>query len=274
MSKTIPLKDIDVSDRLRDIDEDHAQAIAQSIRGMGMEQPEEPIKVRRTHAGRKPWTLVDGGHRMRAVELLGGKEIIYAEKKLNKDQARLSEIDSNLMRAELTALDRALFLAERKRIYEKLHPETKQGGDRKSEAAKNQNDTDVVLKFTDDVAERLDLSPRSIERSVMIANRLPREAVKALRGTPEANNLTRLLKLARLEPDQRAMALNLFREDVPLADAMVQATGGKPKPKPFVEQKFEALVLAWKQAPFASQKKFLALMKSEIAEVQANMENE
>ncbi|HPT48548.1 MAG TPA: hypothetical protein PLM07_21900, partial [Candidatus Rifleibacterium sp.] len=41
------------------------------------------------------------------------------------DWARLMEVDDNLAGAEMNALDTAVFLAERKKVYEKLHPETK-----------------------------------------------------------------------------------------------------------------------------------------------------
>ena len=41
------------------------------------------------------------------------------------DAALLAEIDENLCRAELSAAERALHLAARKRLYEALHPQTK-----------------------------------------------------------------------------------------------------------------------------------------------------
>lgn len=264
MSTAIKISDILIEGRLREVDEDVAQGIASSMVDIGQHQP---VLVRKTNAGKKPWTLVDGAHRIRARQILGFEDVIVEVKAFTKDQARLAEIDTNLIRHELTALDRAVFLAERKVIYERLYPHTKHGGDRKSGGAENQVGQSSDLKFTADVADRLGLSESYIEQSVLIANRLTPDMRKALQGKPEAKNQSMLLKLARLETDQRVMAINLFKEEVPLADAMVQACGGKPKARPFAEQKFEALVAAWKLAPIAARRRFTDLLGDEIKSV-------
>lgn len=249
-----------VEGRLRKVDADSVQAIAASIDESGQHQP---VAVRRTNAAKKPYTLIDGAHRLAALRLLGRVEVEAEIRKLNKDAARLAEIDTNLIRADLTALDRAIFLAERKKLYEKLHPETTAGGDRKSALFKNQNDKNVALKFTDDVAERLNLSARSIERAVFIAEYLQKPTVAALRGTVEAKHASRLLKLARLAPDKQQVAVNLFRENVPLADAIIQADGGKKK-KSDTDRTFEQLINAWEKAPTAARCQFLEAVRAEI----------
>jgi hypothetical protein len=41
--------------------------------------------------------------------------------------AQLAEIDENLVRADLSPAENALHIAKRKEIYERIHPETKQG---------------------------------------------------------------------------------------------------------------------------------------------------
>ncbi|MFT8664020.1 MAG: hypothetical protein ABF772_03195 [Acetobacter orientalis] len=44
-------------------------------------------------------------------------------KNVNDDEVELLEIDENLCRRELSALDRATFLTRRQDVYQKLHPE-------------------------------------------------------------------------------------------------------------------------------------------------------
>ena len=51
---------------------------------------------------------------------------------VDADESAMIEIDENLARAELSALDRALFIAARKALHERLNPAARHGGDRKS----------------------------------------------------------------------------------------------------------------------------------------------
>lgn len=67
--KSIALTDIIVPERLRLVEEDHALAIQASIVEHGLINP---ITVRRTPPATKPfkpYTIVAGAHRLRAVEL-------------------------------------------------------------------------------------------------------------------------------------------------------------------------------------------------------------
>ena len=80
--------------------------------------------------------LVAGAHRLAAAQRLGWVTIsalVHAEGD-TPDAARLREIDENLVRRELSALDRALHLAERKKVYERLYPEARHGGHAPSES--------------------------------------------------------------------------------------------------------------------------------------------
>lgn len=56
----------------------------------------------------------------------------------SKIEALLAEIDENLIRSELSPAERALHTSRRKELYDAVHPETKNGGDRVSKRADRQ----------------------------------------------------------------------------------------------------------------------------------------
>lgn len=59
----------------------------------------------------------------------------------------------------------------RKEIYLALHPETKQGGDRKSEDAKSKrSEFGLIPSFSENAAKRLGVHPRTVEVAVQIAS--------------------------------------------------------------------------------------------------------
>jgi len=64
--------------------------------------------------------------------------------------------------ATLAKAERAIFTKRRKEAYEALHPETRQGGDRRSEASRQVGD--LVDRFTADTATRTGQSERSVQR--------------------------------------------------------------------------------------------------------------
>lgn len=123
---TLKVADILIGDRLRQIDPAHAELLAESLRQTG--RLRHPPEVRRQKKGAKVnHTLIAGGHRMRAVQIVGWEEVEVEVYEGDDDEVRLWEIDENLIRHDLNPLDRAVFLHQRKEIYERLHPETKKG---------------------------------------------------------------------------------------------------------------------------------------------------
>ena len=75
---------------------------------------------------------------------------------------QLAEVDENLCGTRLTSAERSLFTARRKEIYEAMHPETRNGGDRKSEKARSdQNDK---LSFCSDTAAKTGVTAKTVER--------------------------------------------------------------------------------------------------------------
>lgn len=64
-----------------------------------------------------------------------------------------------------------------KELYEAEHPQTKAGGDKKSETAKENQIADSATRFTKDIAEKINKSERVVQEEVQIATRIP-EAIQ------------------------------------------------------------------------------------------------
>jgi ParB family chromosome partitioning protein len=215
MPKTIPLSAIDATGRLRPVDPDHAALIAASIEQKGLLQP---IVVR--PRGDK-FALTAGAHRLRALADLGWKDLTVGQHVIVQERdefdARIDEIDENLARHELNALDRAFFLAERKELYEEKNRTLGKGGDRKSAKFRDEiNSASCTIgfspRFSKDAAARTGLSEDVIKRAVRIAQALDMEAVEALRGTPVEKNQRELLALCELDAAEQRQVAEQIRD--------------------------------------------------------------
>jgi ParB family chromosome partitioning protein len=160
-TKDIALRSIAVPpNRMRRLRSEKVDELAESIRACGLLL--QPVVVRRW---RGRYMLVVGAHRYEAHKQLGKAHIrAIVVDGLDADAALLAEIDENLIRAELSAAERALHLAERKRLYEKLHPETKHGSTGKGRAKSRQNGDSI--RFTKDAAKTTGRSERTVQREV------------------------------------------------------------------------------------------------------------
>ncbi|MEN6546532.1 MAG: DNA methyltransferase [Armatimonadia bacterium] len=147
-------------------------------------------------------TLVAGLHRFRACEHLGHETIEARVLTLDDVRMKLAEIDENLIRRELVALERAELVLERKQLYEALHP----AAVRPTGGRPTQNG-EVPPPFTKVTAKLEGRSPRTVQQDVQIASDIPQDVRDQLRKTPIAANKQELLKLARRdEPTQRKLA--------------------------------------------------------------------
>ncbi len=241
----IKLAEIDRTGRLRSVDPSKALLIAASMDAIGLQTP---VQVRPAPEKAKlPFILVAGGTRCEAAAQLGWEEIDAVVVDLTPDQARMLEIDENLFRSELNELDRAVFLAEKKRLYEKLHPEAKHGGDRRSDQVAMFGN--LVPRFTEEVCEHLGLSERSISRMLKRAE-LPLDVRERLAGTPIADNGAELDALLKLEPSRRHAALDLVLTEkaprIAVAARALSGTRDAAAQKSIADQQFEAFKRLWK----------------------------
>jgi ParB family chromosome partitioning protein len=121
-TQMIDLRDIVVQpNRMRQLRPEVVDEVAASIEAEGLLQP----IVVRPHPEGAGFLLVAGWHRFEAKRKLKHEAIeCRVLDGLSADQARVAEIDENLIRADLTPSERAVHHAD-KALYLKLHPETK-----------------------------------------------------------------------------------------------------------------------------------------------------
>ncbi len=259
---SVPITLIDIGNRLRPVDPARVQMIKDSILSFRSNSQDEglpaPITLRPAEGGR--FLLVAGAHRLQACVEIGDQSIAALVRPMNDLQARLLEIDENLCRAELTAFDRASFLAERDRIWKEMHPESGKG--KSGAKARWHGDTDNT-SFASDIKERVGLSDRSVRRDVALFRSLAEtpDAIQAIRGTWLEDHQGQLKALAKVGPEKRLQVLErMLREDKPAANvsaALAEIEGRRAVAADPDEKAFASLVSDWTRAPAKARSRFL-----------------
>lgn len=183
-------------------------------------------------------TLVAGLHRLEAAKSLSWREIECTVIDLDELGAALAEIDENLIRNELTELEKADLLKRRKELTEALHPETKRGvagahASNKAQGKEHATVVSTVASFVKDTAAKTGLSESTIRQSVQIAASIPEEVKEDLRGTPVADRKTDLLDLSRRTPEaQRSIVKEIKAGVAKTVKEACKAAGIEPLPSP------------------------------------------
>lgn len=270
----LPVEQVELGARLRPVSPSGVAAIVASIREIG--QMANPIVVRKQYAKgdslRPTYTILDGAHRHAAALELGWTELPVRVFTCNDEQARLLEIDGNLAGAELNALDTAVFLATRKAVYERLHPETKQGV--AGALAKHKLASDIV-SFAETTAEKFGLSKRHIERLVAAGSRLGPDEVARLRAAPKQVTLKDLQEIAKIGPaPERYGVVDMLAEGraKSASDARKhwraqQPDYDAPAPRDPAEVELQALLNAWSRARKTARRKFVERVFDVVSEM-------
>jgi ParB family chromosome partitioning protein len=255
----VALGDVEACHRLRPVSDAAVGALIASIGEMGMMK--DPIHVRRTRDG--TLHLVAGGHRLEAARRLGWETVpAFVHRDMRDDDARLMEIDDNLCHAEMSPLELAVFCAERKRLYEKLHPETRAG----HAGAAMRWTSGPLHSFSAVVAEKRGLSERHVRRIVAAGESLDPRDRQLLHAAPRPPTLKDLLALAKATAaPQRYDAVEAFAAG--RAKTIAQALKGPVQER--AERPAEAvaarLVRDWKRAPMAARRAFLEAIAEDLA---------
>lgn len=271
----LPVADIDASRRLRPVSQAGVDAILASIREVGQLATPIVVRQRRDRDGGLRYVLLDGAHRLAAAIELGWDRIPVRVFECTDDQARLLEIDGNLAGAELNALDTAVFLATRKAVYERLHPETKRG--LAGATARWDDATDTMsVAFVKATADKFGLSERHVFRLLAAGSRLGADEVAQLRQAPRPVTLKDLQDLAKVNnaPDRYDVVAALAEGRAKSASAALKALKApvEAPPKDPVEEQFLALMKVWARAGQRAKRRFVAECFDELGLLGADEE--
>ena len=188
----LPVDQIEVGHLRRPVSESQVADLIDSISRLGLLQP--PV-VTPGH------TLVAGRHRLEAVKRLGWATVPVVVAELSDLQARLAAVDENLVRNDLTRLERFEHVVHRAELVAALGQRKRVGRPRKADTVSG------FPKTTEDIAAASGLSGRTLQRAAKIVGAIPEAVGERLKGSPLADSTTELLRLSRLPAeDQTAIA--------------------------------------------------------------------
>lgn len=246
---SLGLDDVVVGTRIRRLNSAWVDLIAASMRERGQDTP---ITVGPADADGRH-TLIAGAHRLAAARKAGIARISAIVRAETGAAADLLEIDENLLRQELSQLDRSVFLARRQQIWERLYPDTAHGKARKGRTGQKTTGLSFMPEtFTAATARSLGLDQRSVQRAIARA-RIAEDVRDMIAHHPVANSGSQLDQLVALPvAEQRRVAQALTRADNParsIAAALAESRGDPaPPPASDARQIYVSLVSAWEKA--------------------------
>jgi len=168
----------------------------------------------------KDMTLIAGYHRLLACKKLGRNQISAIIIDVDEITAELVEIDENIIRKDLTALERAEQLKRRKELYEQLNPECSADYIKTQNLPKRNNFALAETKsFTEDAAQKTGKSQRSIQQDIQIASNISGEVKQEIKGTGLEDKKTALLKIAKAPVEKQSEVV----EQLKLGEASIQS---------------------------------------------------
>ncbi|OUL25060.1 chromosome partitioning protein ParB [Nostoc sp. RF31YmG] len=205
----VPIDQILIGCNRRPIKGEKVDELKESIKANGLLNP---ITVD------QKLNLIAGLHRLTACKLLGLDAIEcnivtyqYAE------QARLAEIDENLIRNELEPLERSELWLERDQILEHMGLRAKAGDNQHTYKG---GEIISPPKRTLELAKEAGYSERTFQHGKQIAKGIHPDVKQMIKGTAIAESPTALIKIARAGSQERALA-----EAAQQAGELAQAQG-------------------------------------------------
>jgi len=179
----IPIDNIKINRRMRRTDEDRIQDLSQSILNVGLLHP---ISVAYKNDN---YILLSGLHRLEAFKILGRSNIPATVRESNEHIDQLIEVEENLVRSELNAIQTAEHIIKREELLITLG--------KKAVVGNNQYSEDKITN--EDLARQMGYTKRTYQYKRSVANLNP-EVKDLLSETKFADNLMDMVKLQK-EPD-------------------------------------------------------------------------
>lgn len=252
----VPVDLVDWSEGLRPLDMVWVEALQALLTNDGQRRP---IELYQKTDGR--FGFIAGRHRWTATKALGWPTIdadIFSSDELDR---RAAEVSENLHKLDLSPLDRAAFVAEQIAV-EKARAGLAEDANLKSVVATARwadrlgaeaDDASVTMTlaygFTEQVAEKIGLSRKTIYRDLELHRGIRPDVAEKIRALPVAQNASQLRALARLpEAEQREVAGLIVAGT---AKGVTDAVGTlKQKPIPDTQQKaYSAFTGNWGRMP-------------------------
>jgi ParB family chromosome partitioning protein len=263
--RSVNVDRIIVGDRLRPTDAAAVEAKRVSMRESGQISP---IMVRPAE-GQPGWfVLVVGAHRLNAAKLEGWAEIKADVRDLSDAQARLIEIDENLISKGLTAYERAIFVNARLQTWAEIHPDRVDKGNsvnltelapKRGRPANSDKmsqflgDTPATMGFSTETAADLGFSETLVKRALAVARGLSPAAHAKISGSALGKNEGLLRQIAGVADKAEQLRVVEALSDgraTKFTDALVIAAGGTPSaavPTP-VDETVKAFRTLWGKA--------------------------
>lgn len=254
----IPVAEIDTAGRIRPAT---AAMVEQLARDITARKLRLPVEVAKTEKG---WRLVSGLHRLEACRLLGWTAIPAIVVKGTSATLRRDEYLENLIRNELTVLERCQVTAALKQQFLEENPEAGHGGDRRS-ADREQGAS--LASWYANIAARSERAKRTIQLQASIGERLDARAADRLRGTDFEDNQSELEALSkRHAEEQRAIAAMLTDPESPannVREALAMLAGQPADRADGDERAIRGLVDRWRRWPRANRREFIYALTDE-----------
>jgi ParB family chromosome partitioning protein len=252
----LAISDIRIGERLRRLNDAKVAMLESSMGEIGLQTP---ITVAADEAG--GWRLVAGLHRLEATRRLGQSDIACFVIDRSAPAARLWEIDENLVRSELTQLERDQHLLRRKQIFDewvvgetgRIAPGLGGRGNK---------------GFATDTEEKTGIAKRRVNESVRRATLISDEVQHVVSRMPAADVRVELDVLASLDHEQQKQALEKVErgEAVNFRAARGQLRGDRESDD--TQRHLKELRSAWRNAGAEAKARFLRwLQQTAKAEV-------